>query len=247
MNRGAIILGTSVMLCGWQGLSCGTGILHSMNARDGSCGATESEAGGGLSPASFYSSASSWPERREFVGNRRLGRTGLLATGTVQSTGRDGIVGFTTRTVDLTYVWSGRTLHAKVHLGDDSPNYHPGQTVDVIVDPKDPGHIALPGTSNQSPLTVWPMIFALVGGVIVDGHRRVVGRPSEASTKVPCLEFVDYRELPVRPSRPGPIRARPVAPWRRWKLRRSGHSDDDVAVAADPLGRQRRSAPRPCR
>jgi hypothetical protein len=56
---------------------------------------------------------------------------------------------------------------AVVHLDDSSPQYREGQHVRIVYDPADPARLRTERDINQSPLTVWPMIFALIGGVFL--------------------------------------------------------------------------------
>lgn len=68
--------------------------------------------------------------------------------------------------IDVSFVWRGNPRRERIHLDAESPLYRTGQAVVVLVDPDDPKHVSVPGETNQSPLTVWPMIFALVGSVL---------------------------------------------------------------------------------
>jgi len=52
-----------------------------------------------------------------------------------------------------------------VNLDDGSPEYRVGQSVEIFYDPSDPTHFRTEADVNQSPWTVYPMIFALLGGV----------------------------------------------------------------------------------
>lgn len=57
----------------------------------------------------------------------------------------------------------GRT-QTTVHV-PDVESADPGETLTVLVNPKDPGYAELPGAPSTSPIL--PMIFLIVGGVLV--------------------------------------------------------------------------------
>lgn len=68
--------------------------------------------------------------------------------------------------IEVSFVWRGDGRRERIHLDAESPLYRPGQAIVVLVDPDDPDHVSVPGETNQSPLTVWPMSFALAGSVL---------------------------------------------------------------------------------
>jgi hypothetical protein len=53
---------------------------------------------------------------------------------------------------------------ATIRLNDGSPHYGAGEPTVVIVDPNDPDHLSIPGETNQSRISVLPMIALLVAG-----------------------------------------------------------------------------------
>jgi Protein of unknown function (DUF3592) len=53
---------------------------------------------------------------------------------------------------------TGAKRRATIRLNDGSPPYEAGGATAVIVDPNDPNHLSIPGETNQSSLTVLPMV-----------------------------------------------------------------------------------------
>jgi hypothetical protein len=99
-----------------------------------------------------------WGADRVETRREELERTGRRLDGAVVRV-RDG-------RLDVRFLDGGAVRTARIHLDDESPHYEVGQPVLVLVDPDDEHHLSVPGETNQSPWTIWPMVVALIGGAM---------------------------------------------------------------------------------
>ena len=126
-----------------------------------------------------------------------LERTGARVPGLVVEFGERGEDAvFEPETVLVEFTWEDRRRRELVHLDDVGRQYHDGEAVTVLVDRENPDRASIPGESNQSPYTLFPMLVAFVGGVgalIVAGlhgaagrkHRRQLNRDRREATGPP--------------------------------------------------------------
>jgi len=68
--------------------------------------------------------------------------------------------------IDVTYRYLDVAHEKRINLDSESPEYHVGDQVTVLIDRNDLGHVTVLGETNQSPLTVWPMVAALIAGCV---------------------------------------------------------------------------------
>ena len=169
----------------------------------------------------------------------KLDRTGAHVPGVITDVQGQGERG----AVVVSFVWQGAGRSTRVHLNASSPRYRTGQDVDVVVDRADPDHVSLPGETNQSPATTYPMIFALVGGAVLLGaataslfrarrQRRLLQRSTWRRTPVTYDEIrTRAGARPVLQIDSGTVRLSTVPVWR---LKKSGLRDaTEVEVAGD--------------
>lgn len=174
----------------------------------------------------------------------RLERDGARVPGVVAEVGKLGEGG----RIVVAFEWDGRSRRTSIRLDAESPAYTKGQQTTVLVDRQDPDHVSIPGETNQSALTVWPMITALVLGctLLVGGpwclararrQRRLLRRTSWR--RLPCR----YREIPsgrsirsllIVDEADGSRSLLTLASAGRWRLRPSGlRETHEVDVAGD--------------
>lgn len=68
--------------------------------------------------------------------------------------------------IDVSYAYRDVRRTVVIHLDSESPDYEVGDAVEVLIDRDDLDHVSVSGETNQSPWTVWPMIGALIGGLV---------------------------------------------------------------------------------
>lgn len=148
--------------------------------------------------------------------------------------------------IHIEFVYRNQRRRSVVHLNDSSPRYELGQPVTVLVDPMDEQRVTVPGETNQSQVTVVPMVFALVGGMaatIVGGSMVVRARRQRRVLRAHPwrLQAAQFRFRQDNGSGTAAVRLegeRPVliAPSLRHRIERSGlATTSPVEVAGDPL------------
>ena len=103
---------------------------------------------------------------------------------------------FGSGSIEVLFTYQGDRHTTVVHLTDSSPSYKTGQTVTVLVDPTNSQHISVTGETNQSQLTVLPMVFALAFG----GMGLVIGVAAlaRAQRQQKRLRGGPWRQVTVR-------------------------------------------------
>jgi hypothetical protein len=67
----------------------------------------------------------------------------------------------------LRYTVDGVTKVGNLTVDGCGPDYRVGDKVEIYIDPRNPQHFVTTWSDNQSPWTTWPMIAALLGGVLL--------------------------------------------------------------------------------
>lgn len=148
--------------------------------------------------------------------------------------------------IHVAFVHRNRQRRSVVHLNDSSPRYEAGQAVTVLVDPTDEERVSLSGETNQSRLTVVPMILALVVGLyatIVGGSMIVRSRRQRRVLRANPwrLESVDFRFRQDNGTGTAAVRLAGehlllIASSLRRRIERSGlAATSPIEVAGDPL------------
>lgn len=75
--------------------------------------------------------------------------------------------------IEVVYEVDGVPRRATVYLNDSSPAYDDDDEVTVLYDAADPARATIDGEENDPPTLVWPMIVALIGGVVGLGTGAV--------------------------------------------------------------------------
>ena len=91
-----------------------------------------------------------------------LQRSGTRIPGFVTATCGCGDGG----TVTAQYPFEHAVRSTKVRLGNDSPRYHLGERVVVLVDPHDSSHVTLRGEPNESPTTTLLLVALFTLGAV---------------------------------------------------------------------------------
>jgi hypothetical protein len=179
--------------------------------------------------------------------SEELERAGARVPGTVVATHGQGERG----SVEVTFSWNDELRRERVHLDAESRRYQVGERVTVLVDRDDPDHFSLSGETNQSPVTVWPMILLFVGaslalcigiGALVRSARQrtILQAFSWRSLAASYVEIPGYRGsvralLLLKPAQLPEGVILTLAETARWRLSQTGLRQADTVQVAGPL------------
>lgn len=179
--------------------------------------------------------------------SEELERSGARVPGTVVATHGQRERG----SVEVTFSWNDELRRERVRLDAESRRYEVGEPVTVFVDRNDPDHFSLPGETNQSPVTVWPMIFLFVGAFFALSIG--IGALVRSARQRTILQNFSWNSLPARyveiPGYRGSVRAllllKPaeltggvlltLVGMARWRLSMTGLRQADAIQVAGPL------------
>lgn len=138
----------------------------------------------------------------------RLAREGVEVDGRIIDV--DPTAGLTIGTIDVEFLFQDRIRQERVFLNSDSPRYELGESVTVLVDPTDANRVTVAGESNGAPAFVWPMIIALILGLLASlsgafaiyqnwRQRKILAEHSWRTVAILYRDAPGSRKLIARP------------------------------------------------